>query len=328
MAVGFRLPLERSWQIRYASRMGISQSRKWVSPTLFIFGMMVAFAQPIHAKGSQIPLIEAASKGDAAEVKEQIDRGVDVNICNIDGRTALIYAAWKGHVEVAKLLLIKGASVNYQCRSHPNYTALMCAVFSGHHEMVKLLLDNGADPNLKETMHGTALSFAIREKNDEIVKLLRSVWVDDFCTSTKFPPGTKSTVGAEQPIIIGKKTTIITTSPKAVFSASFEGAEEGGALVVHEKGQKGEHDPYFQIYRVGWIIDREKPVNIKIMWSSDGLKCALLANDYPQALYDFSKRRGYCRSAWGTDNEDPTWPKDNWILRLPEWRDSALELFK
>ncbi|PSN59252.1 hypothetical protein BS50DRAFT_475913, partial [Corynespora cassiicola Philippines] len=56
-------------------------------------------------------------------------------------------AAANGHVEMAKLLLDKGANVNAEGGEYGN--ALQEASDRGHKEIVQLLLDKGANVNAK-----------------------------------------------------------------------------------------------------------------------------------------------------------------------------------
>jgi hypothetical protein len=49
-----------------------------------------------------------------------------------------------------------------------------------------------------------------------------------------------------------------------------------------------------QIYNVANVSGREPESCISICSSADGMKCALLINDYPHAA--FTAKRGYCRA--------------------------------
>ena len=53
-----------------------------------------------------------ASKGDAEGIQEMLDAGVDPNLADYDGRTALHLAASDGRVNVVKLLLERKADPN------------------------------------------------------------------------------------------------------------------------------------------------------------------------------------------------------------------------
>ena len=67
-----------------------------------------------------------------------------MNLKNISKFTALHYAAKKGHVDVAKVLIQNGADVN---AVNTEMTALHYALVNGHDDVAKLLIQNGADVN-------------------------------------------------------------------------------------------------------------------------------------------------------------------------------------
>eukprot|EP01138_Halocafeteria_seosinensis_P013823 gb/GECG01014115.1/.p1 GENE.gb/GECG01014115.1/~~gb/GECG01014115.1/.p1 ORF type:complete len:1394 (+),score=186.92 gb/GECG01014115.1/:1-4182(+) len=56
-------------------------------------------------------LCSAASEGDAAQVRDTIEDGADVNQCDYDKRTALHIAACDGNAEIARILLEEGANI-------------------------------------------------------------------------------------------------------------------------------------------------------------------------------------------------------------------------
>jgi ankyrin repeat protein len=71
--------------------------------------------------------------------------GADPNIQDVYGRTALMFAAGKGHFDIVKLLLIYGA--NPHLRDDQGNTAYMYAVRHGHQDVAELLskyVDNPA----------------------------------------------------------------------------------------------------------------------------------------------------------------------------------------
>ena len=57
-------------------------------------------------------LLDASAKGDQTSVQSLIDTGANVNAKDNDGRTPLHRAAYKGHDNIAKLLLKNKADEN------------------------------------------------------------------------------------------------------------------------------------------------------------------------------------------------------------------------
>jgi ankyrin repeat protein len=95
-------------------------------------------------------LWEAARRGDAAAVRRILDAGVDVNTPFRYGATALSYACDRGHLEVVRVLLERGARVDVE-DSFYGATPLDWAsspaaggVTDAHVEIVRLLLQHGA----------------------------------------------------------------------------------------------------------------------------------------------------------------------------------------
>ena len=90
------------------------------------------------------PWMETALFGTAAELKAQLDAGLDPNTHTPEGTTLLMMAAQDP--EKVRLLIERGANVRAQAKS--GYTALMVAsTYLGTSESVKLLLEHGAEVN-------------------------------------------------------------------------------------------------------------------------------------------------------------------------------------
>jgi ankyrin repeat protein len=87
--------------------------------------------------------LAAARKGDVAAVKGFLDKGVDVNTKSRYGATALSFACDKGHVEVVRLLLERGADPDVRDTFY-KATPMSWAAPKGFTEIVKLLLDKGS----------------------------------------------------------------------------------------------------------------------------------------------------------------------------------------
>lgn len=108
-----------------------------------------AGVQPTPAADKADALSAAARKGDAATVKKLLDEGVDVNTKFRYGVTVLTYACDHGHLEVVKVLLDRGADVNVKDTFYgftPLMLAVSPAQKRKpeHVEIAKLLLAKGA----------------------------------------------------------------------------------------------------------------------------------------------------------------------------------------
>ena len=105
---------------------------------LFLLCPLVAGAQDLNEE-----FFAAARKGDSAALKALLDKGVNVNVKTRYGATALSYACDKGHVEVVRLLIERGADVNVKDTFYGE-VPLGWALSHNFVEVVKLLLDKGA----------------------------------------------------------------------------------------------------------------------------------------------------------------------------------------
>ncbi|KAF2998851.1 hypothetical protein E8E13_003394 [Curvularia kusanoi] len=103
-----------------------------------------------------------------------LDWGTDINIV-IDGRTALEAAAHYNNLNVAELLLQRGANMNIEDGEYGRSGQMLLHIASsrGELEIAKQLLDLGADANAPDESGCTALEIALRWNHPEIVELLR-----------------------------------------------------------------------------------------------------------------------------------------------------------
>jgi uncharacterized protein len=134
-------------------------------------------------KAPAAKLIAAAKKGDVEAVKKQLKKGikVDATTDELDAYTALGWAAYYGHKDVAELLLEEGASIDVQNLS--GYTPLMAAAQTGHNRLVRFLLEKGANPNMATKNGDTALIYASMFGNAETVQALLEKGADRRATN-------------------------------------------------------------------------------------------------------------------------------------------------
>ena len=113
---------------------------------------------------SWIALIDAASRGELARVKDLIEgmktNGVDINCQYCYGYTALMLACVDGYADVAlELLKVDGLDVNVQNRH--GYIALIKACSYGHADVaLGLLRDPRVDRHIKNSDGSDALVLA------------------------------------------------------------------------------------------------------------------------------------------------------------------------
>ena len=97
------------------------------------------------------PLHNAALNGKIRAAKFLLDKGADVHLRDNAGQTPLHYTAMNGgHPRVAKLLLDKGAEVNAQDSS--GRAPLHHSAGSGNLQVAKLLLARGANKARRELL--------------------------------------------------------------------------------------------------------------------------------------------------------------------------------
>lgn len=113
------------------------------------------------------PLMLASLKGHLDLARKLIDRGADVNKT---GWTPLHYAATNSHLEIMNLLLENHAYIDAE--SPNGTTPLMMAAQYGNATAVKLLLDAGADASLKNQLGLTAIEFANKANRSESAQLI------------------------------------------------------------------------------------------------------------------------------------------------------------
>ena len=164
-------------------------------PLLLACGVVALM--PVCAQDLAEQLFAAARKGDVTAVKAFLDRGVSVNAKARYDRTALSFAAHRGHLEVVQLLLERGADPNVKDTFYGS-SALALAASERHLPVVQALLNRGADGGEELLMNGVAggraelvkivlekggvsaetlsaaLVIATRNKRDEIVGMLKT----------------------------------------------------------------------------------------------------------------------------------------------------------
>lgn len=105
-------------------------------------------------------------------------------------------------------------------------------------------------------------------------------------------------LGIEETFEVGKDTFFDSDSPTASYYVIFEDDLTTGYFYAVEKKSNLQILDALHIYNVVDVIDKDKPRDIRIIWSNNGAVVFLLINDYCHALFDFENQAGYCRTAF------------------------------
>ncbi len=115
-------------------------------PVIFSAAALLAVevANRLLRKRTGTALLDAVMRGDVDMVKTLLARRAHVNAKDeYSGRTPLIMAAATGHTEIVKLLLARGADVTQ--KDMEGWTALRYAAEYDYKEIVSLLMEAGAE---------------------------------------------------------------------------------------------------------------------------------------------------------------------------------------
>lgn len=103
----------------------------------------------------------------------------------------------------------------------------------------------------------------------------------------------------------------------------FEDDGDTAYVYAYDRDGGGKILDACHIYNVRNVRDREIESEVEVVWTSDGLRAAVLLNDYAHAVLDFTAHRAYCRSnfpppsgPWGAESGE----------RAP-WREDLLDSF-
>jgi ankyrin repeat protein len=107
-------------------------------------------------------LFQAVSANRINIVNYLIEKGINVNLKDKEGKTALMYCH---NPKIAKILIDKGININEVDNSGRNYVLM----YNGDEKIIKYLIDNGININLQDKNGKTALMY---RSNEKVVKTL------------------------------------------------------------------------------------------------------------------------------------------------------------
>ncbi len=122
-------------------------------------------------------LMYAAWRGEVDVVRQVLESRPDVNATDKDGHTALSRAAWRGHVEIVRILLDAGADPN--SRHNNGFTPLLWATQYGHLEVIRsLVIAHASLSDAQPTTGYSALLLACFQQDKKAADLLLALGAD------------------------------------------------------------------------------------------------------------------------------------------------------
>jgi len=119
----------------YVFVQGMNRNEKYISFTRTLNDLIII--------APRIPLIYESGEGNLQNIKKILDSGVNIDEKDYNlGITSLMIASARGHFEIAKELINRGADINMQ--SIEGKTALFYAKNKEHYDIVNILKEAGA----------------------------------------------------------------------------------------------------------------------------------------------------------------------------------------
>lgn len=135
----------------------------------------------------ELRLVYGADNGDIKDVQIALKKDVNLEVRDDQGWTALQLACYRGHYDIAKLLIDSGADMESRTgHAATQHTSLMTALNYGRHDVFQLLLENGADVEAKAATGHTALLYIADQPNIDKLRIF-------LLTLLKFKPSFDAT---------------------------------------------------------------------------------------------------------------------------------------
>ncbi len=162
--------------ITYGSTAGINSTNffKYISKKnlLGIEVFLIGGMNPnVFDSNGNTALIIASANGDTKLVSLMIKYKANLNIVNKYGNNALIYSLRKQYPQISKYLIERGADVNVVNKK--DETALFWASYHGYYDIAKLLLEKNANPSTKTKKGHTPYDIAEKRNQNGILSLFK-----------------------------------------------------------------------------------------------------------------------------------------------------------
>lgn len=192
------------------------------------------------AAAEETSLADAAEQGQARLVRSLLADGADVDARQVDGMTALHWAAYHDALDTGRLLVAAGADVNAANRY--GVSALALAATNGNADFVRLLLDADADPNAALRGGETVLMTAARTGSLAAVEALLAAGADPDARERRDQTALMWAVAEGHLAIVDALLAAgadVHASLRSGFNPMFFAVREGNIPVVHRLLEAG-----------------------------------------------------------------------------------------
>lgn len=114
---------------------------------------------------------------------KDLDLLADINMQDVDGKTALHYAIIADATTMIEILVRQGADINLPDKK--KRTPLVYALNKNDYQIIKIFLDNSADIQVPDKDGYTILHFAVQTNNHDLLKLLLDYNIDFYAQDNK-----------------------------------------------------------------------------------------------------------------------------------------------
>ena len=190
------------------------------------------------------PLSQACTNGNDAFVRALLKSGANANTAIATGVTPLMTCARSGSVDAVRRLVEFGAAIEAK-EPAQGQTALMWAAAEHHIDVVKALIEAHADLKAHSKQGFTAMHFAARQGDREMVELLLAAGVDlNILSQPDEAPAAPGGPGSA-------RTTYRKTAGTAGYTPLLVATVRGQvplALYLLERGARPEHSRMPRLY--------------------------------------------------------------------------------
>ena len=144
---------------------------------ILIILFLITFSQSSFSSDRDHTFLESAKRGDHGTIALLLKEGVDVNVTDWAGWTALNWSSLMLHTKTIQILLESGANIEHLGKGGKNSgrPLMMAAKKYGGLNTVKLLISNGAEVDGQDQYGRTPLIMAARYgRLDTVLYLLKN----------------------------------------------------------------------------------------------------------------------------------------------------------